>query len=192
MNIEHINSPRFGRRRILNAINKYKRNENGTTAVEFAIVGGPFLLLLFAIIETSLFFFASQYLESTVDDVTRKLRTGQMKSINTAEEFKTAVCAEVVALFDCDNKMRFRVETALKFDGLDSPPGTDPDDYDGDGNLKDSEFYFQKPGPVEVLQVTATYLWPIYTNYSAPLTPDGEGGYALINATAVVRTEPFS
>lgn len=178
--------------RLPKIVRRFKSDKEGATAIEFAIVAGPFFLLIFSILETSLYFFASQYLENTIDDVTRKLRTGQLQHIDTAAKFKTEVCSSIVALFDCNNKMKLRVETAATFSDLSPPPGSDPNDYDSNGVIKDSEYFFQSPGPVEVVQVTATYLWPIYTNYAAPLTIGGNSSSALISATAVVRTEPFN
>lgn len=171
-------------------LKSFKKNDEGATAIEFAIVAGPFFLLIFAIIETTIFFFASQYLENSVDEVTRKLRTGQLKNITTAQDFQTEICNEVTVLFDCNN-IKTRVEVAATFNDLSEAP--QPKD-DGSGNvaLDDADFFFQQPGPLQIVQVTATYEWPIYTNYAAPLITSGLGGSALINSSAVVRTEPFT
>ena len=57
---------------------------------------------MFAIMETSLVFFASQTLETAVADSARLIMTGQAQSQNfTAAQFKTAVCDKVEGLFDC-------------------------------------------------------------------------------------------
>jgi len=173
-------------------LRRFKNEDNGATAIEFAIVAGPFFLLVFAILETSMYFFASQYLESSIDTVARKIRTGQLQHISTAEDFKKEVCKEIVALLDCDGKLKVRVETAGKFKDLTDPPSpkeTPP----GSGNYEydDADFTYSQPGSVEIAQVTAVYPWPIYTNYSAPLATNGAKTEAIINATAVIRTEPF-
>lgn len=175
--------------KVPNIFKRFGRDRKGTTAIEFAFVAGPFFLLIFAIIETSLFFFASQYLETSVDNVTRKLRTGQLKNITTAAQFKTEICNEVTVMFDCQGKLKVRVEVAATFNDLGAPPEPVEDD-DGEFSFGDDEF--TKPSPMEILQVTASYLWPIYTNYSAPLADVGSGRYAAMHASAVVRAEPFS
>lgn len=171
-------------------VRRFREEEDGATAIEFAMVAGPFFLLMFAIIETCLYFFAGQYFESGIDEVTRKIRTGQLKNVTTAADFRTEVCKELVAMFDCRNaaKMRIRVVTADEFDELPEPP--EPDE---DGNYDDSEFTYESPGPLEIVEVTAVYLWPVFTNYSAPLAESSiEGSKAIMTATAVVRTEPFN
>ena len=43
---------------------RFRRNRRGSAAVEFALIATPFFALLFAIIETSIVFFAGQVLET--------------------------------------------------------------------------------------------------------------------------------
>ncbi len=170
-------------------VRRFNANEEGTTAVEFAIIGGPFFLLIFAIIETSLLFFANQYLETVVDDITRLYRTGQISNISTKEDLKDEMCSRIVALFDCTN-IKIHVDTAAKFSDL-PPPPVASDHLDINGSYDPPERLPTDICPNQVLQMTASYEWPIYANYSAPLVADGLNDNALINVTAVVRTEGF-
>ncbi len=170
-------------------VRRFKNNEEGATAVEFAIIGGPFFLLIFAIIETSLLFFANQYLETIVDDIARLYRTGQIANISTKADLKTEICNRVVALFDC-NKIVIQVDTSPKFSSL-PPPPTVSGNVDGSGNYAPTERFPSEICPSEVLQFTASYEWPIYANYSAPLVSKGLNDNALINVTSVIRTEAF-
>ena len=78
--LRHLRSPRIVRR--------FNKDREGTTAVEFAILAFPFFLLLFGIIECSLLFFAGQMLESAVDDVGRKIRTGQLDQTMTEDQLR--------------------------------------------------------------------------------------------------------
>ncbi len=175
----------------IKVVRRFNKNEEGTTAVEFAIIGGPFFLLIFAIIETSLLFFANQYLETVVDDVARMYRTGQISNISTKEDLKDELCDRVVALFDC-TKIITHVDVAAKFSDLPPPPvSSDPSNLDADGNYTPVERFPPEICPEEVLQFTASYEWPIYANYSAPLVAEGLNDNALINVTAVVRNENF-
>lgn len=175
--------------RPLKVVRRFNKNEEGTTAVEFAIIGGPFFLLIFAIIETSLLFFANQYLETVVDDIARLYRTGQIQNISTKEDLKTELCSRIVALFDCNN-IKTHVDTALKFSEL-PPPPVPGEHVAPDGTFNPPERFPTDICPDQVLQFTAIYEWPIYANYSAPLVSDGHNDNALINVTAVVRTEGF-
>src|SRR6267142_1539977 len=63
---------------------------------------GPLRALMFAIMETAIVFFASQTLETAVADSARLIMTGQAQSQGfTQAQFKTAVCAKILGLFDC-------------------------------------------------------------------------------------------
>jgi len=165
-------------------VRRFRDEEEGTTAVEFAIVGGPFFLLIFAIIESSLFFFAGQYLETTVDDVTRLFRTGQFGDTVTETEFRDEFCDRLIVLFHCPD-VRTTVEVALDFADLQNPEPPDEE-----GNLADS--VFTTPGALEIIQVSAQVKWPVYTNFAAPLLHTESGNYALLQVVSVARTEPFN
>lgn len=172
-------------------IRRFKDNEEGVTAVEFAIVGGPFFLLIFAIIETMLFFFAGQYLETVVDDVARLYRTGQLQSISSQDTLKSEICGRIVALFECDGII-VSLDIEDRFRDLPSPLDTnDASNFDDDGNFTPPERFDPDICPEKVLQLSASYEWPIFTNYSAPLVSEGLNNNALINVTAVVKTESF-
>ena len=176
----------------IKVVNRFKKDEEGATAVEFAIVGGPFFLLVFAIIESSLLFFANQYLETVVDDVARLYRTGRTGDVATAAKLKEEMCDRIVALFNC-NRIITHVDVAEKFTDLPPPPqSNNVSNLDGDGNYAPPErFDDAAVCPGQVVQFTASYEWPIYTNYAAPLVSEGLNNNALINVTAVVRTEEF-
>lgn len=174
-------------------VRRFNASQSGVTAIEFAILGGPFFILLFGIIECSLIFFAGQMLESAVDEVGRKIRTGQLDNTLTVATFKQEVCNSAAILFTCgDIKVDMRV--AAKFDDLGNPPipnsGTNISDYSG--------YSFTAPCPEEITMVTASYEWPIFTVYvSENIYPvaRGKSGTAfrkiLLNAIAVFRTEPY-
>lgn len=172
-------------------INRFKKDEEGVTAVEFAIVGGPFFLLVFAIIESSLLFFANQYLETVVDDIARLYRTGQLANITTATGLRQEMCSRINGLFDC-HRLFISLDTEDKFIDLPLPPiANDASNINSDGNFEPIERFDPNICPTQIVQLTASYEWPIYANYSAPLVSEGLNDNALIGVTAVVRTENF-
>src|SRR5262245_33836467 len=80
--------------------------EDGTAAVEFAIVAAPFLAMTFAIMETALVFFAGQTLETAVADSSRLIMTGQAQTQGFDQnQFKQAVCDRLHGLFSCGGVM---------------------------------------------------------------------------------------
>ena len=79
---------------------RFRRDQSGSSAVEFSLVAAPFFALLFAIIESGLVFFASQVLEHGVQDSGRLVYTNQMTGTNTnLTDFKADLCPRVAGLF---------------------------------------------------------------------------------------------
>lgn len=170
------------------SVKRFHKEENGATAVEFALIAFPFFLLIFAIIETSLFFFAGQYFETAVDDTLRLFRTGQMDETTTNGQFRAELCSRLTVMFDCVD-VRTDVQVAARFEDLGEPPVPDPvtgtfppDAFPPGASL----------GAEVIMQITASYKWPVYTNFAAPLAYESGGDFALIRVTAVTRTEPYS
>ena len=54
-------------------------DESGFTAVEFAIVAMPFVMLLFGILSVCLYFFTNFTMENAVWQAARAIRTGQFQ-----------------------------------------------------------------------------------------------------------------
>jgi len=170
--------------RQLRILKRFSKNADGATAVEFALVGMPFFLLLFAIIEVSIFFFAGQALESSVDNVARLVRTGQLDNNSTEAEFKTAICDATSALFDCSG-IHVDLTIVAEFDDLSDPPT--PTDLATDL----AAFQFTPPAPSKVAMITVMYEWPVVTNYVAAGLSDLDSGNALLSTVAVFKTEPW-
>jgi Flp pilus assembly protein TadG len=165
-------------------VRRFKGDRQGTTAVEFAMLAFPFFLLLFGIIECSLLFFAGQMLESAVDDVGRKIRTGQLDDTMTEGEFKNEICNATALLFSCQ-KLLVDLKIAATFDELDEPP--EPQN----GVIDTSDYSFTAPCPEQIAMVTVTYEWPVFTNYVISQVSRLNSHNALLNAMAVFRTEPY-
>lgn len=165
-------------------VNRFKKDENGVTAIEFAILGAPFFMLLMAIVETSLMFFAGQVLESAVDDVGRKIRTGQLAQNMTEEQLRNAVCDEAAYLFTCDD-IYIDLQVVATFDDL----GDRPEPVGGE--LDPSQFNFQAAGPEQIVMMTIVTEWPVLSNYLQSSLADLNNGNAILNAVAVFKTEPY-
>ena len=93
-------------------LRRFARQQDGSAAVEFALVAAPFLALLFAIFETALVFFSGQALETAVADASRLIMTGQAQTQGMSQtDFKDAVCARIYGLFDCQSGVYVDVKT---------------------------------------------------------------------------------
>jgi Flp pilus assembly protein TadG len=91
------------------------RRTDGATVVEFGLVVAPFIAMLFAILQTTLVFFAGRVLDVAVAQSSRLILTGQAQDQGlTQSTFANAVCGKVYALFTCGNLM-IEVQTASSF-----------------------------------------------------------------------------
>ena len=60
-------------------MSRWGRDESGVTAVEFALVGLPFLIMVIGIIEMSLMFTSQSLLEASTSQAARQIRTGAVQ-----------------------------------------------------------------------------------------------------------------
>ena len=168
----------------IRTIRRFARGDDGIAAVEFGIVAAPFLALMFAIMETAIVFFASQTLETAVADSARLIMTGQAQQSNfTQAQFKSAVCAKILGLFDCAGGLKIDVKTYTSFSSIDNAKP-----IDANGKLLTNFGY--APGVAgEIVVVRLMYEWPIYVSMLG--LSDMSGNKRLIIATAAFRNEPY-
>ena len=179
---------RGGGRKILR---RFRKDQDGVAAVEFALVALPFFALLFAILETALAFWTTQALETAVANASRQIYTGEFQknsknagqSASTlAANFKTAVCDNITALFDCST-LKIDVRTFNSF-----PDAAVPSPVKN-GQFDSSDFGYQPPSPNQIVVVRAAMEYPVVM----PLTKlsNLKNGKQLIMASAAFRTEPY-
>lgn len=84
----------------------YICNEEGTTAVEFALVGGIFVLSLIFVMGAALVVFINQTIDNATIRASRKILTGGLQSQSTAatpESFKKSLCGYLPTTISCDD-----------------------------------------------------------------------------------------
>lgn len=174
---------------------RFRRSQDGATAVEFAFIAFPFLLLLTAIMETALMFWTSQVLEEAVSQTSRKLLTGESqtryvgdKAQNTTK-FREDVCAAATAMVDC-SKLTIDVRTYSSFAG--AKTGVDASNPIAGGGLNTTGFGYSQPQPSQIVVVRAVLEYSLYfTQWSSSLANIGNGRRGIV-ASATFRTEPFN
>lgn len=174
----------------LRLVRRFRRNRRGAAAVEFGLVAVVFFPLLFAIIESALMFFASQVLETGVQDSARLILTGEAQGKAQAAaldkaSFKTNMCNRISTLFSCDNLyIDVQSYSSFKTVKFDSPI---------DGATKtfvDTTQYV--PGNAgDIVIVRAFYQWPLYATSMGFDISNLAGGKRLLTASAAFRNEPF-
>jgi len=165
-------------------LDRFGRDDDGATAVEFAMLAFPFLALLLAIIEVGLIFFATQVMETGVEGAARLIRTGQAQGFNETQ-FKQEICDRVTALFNC-NAMKIDVRTHEQFSGinLDKP-------INDSQELDDSDFGFDPGVGGDIVVVRAFYEWPIVVSFLGDSLGDLANGNRLLVSASTFRNEPF-
>jgi Flp pilus assembly protein TadG len=97
-------------------LQRFPRDEKGVAAVEFALLGSTFLLLVSMIFELSLMLFTQSALNEAVRDGARLIRIGQA---STSSIFVAQVCARAGALVpSCTTSLQYTVQAASSFSAL--------------------------------------------------------------------------
>jgi len=173
------------------AVGRFRRNQRGSAAVEFALVAPLFFALLFAIIETGMVFLASQSLETALQDSARMIMTGQAQTANYDKQgFKTnVVCTHVNVLFDCVNGIYVDVQSypSGPTSGFGSVTISDP--ITG-GNFVDNTKY-SPGGPGDIVVVRLFYQWPLFVTGLGYNIANLSGSKRLLSATAAFKNEPY-
>lgn len=178
------------------ALCRLRRSRRGSAAVEFALVAPIFFALLFAIIETAMVFFAGQVLETVTQNSARVILTGQAQngSLTTCQTtpgvalacdqttFKTYVCSQIPALFDC-SKLYVDVVSTTSFTTLSLTS------YGDSCNFNPAGVQYNPGSSSQVVVVRLFYQWPLFVTglgYNI-----GCSSKRLLVATAAFKNEPF-
>lgn len=173
-------------RTLVRPLRRFSRAKRGTAAIEFPLVVIPFLAFLYAIMETAMVFFATQVLETGVQNASRLVLTGQAQGSGYNQaSFKTAVCAKVTGWLDCGGKMYVDVRT---FSDFSSVSLTSPLNADGTVN---NNFVYQPGGPGDIVVVRLIYPFPIAMRLWNPNLANMSGNSRLLIATAAFKNEPY-
>lgn len=161
------------------------RNRSGAAAVEFSFVAVPFFMLLFAIIETSIVFFAGQTLQTAVTDSARLIMTGQANKFEP-DAFKTAVCSKIYSLFDC-SKAYVDVRTFTSFSAISLPKPVNGTT----GAFDASMINYSKSDAGNIVVVRVFYKWPVFLSLYGFNLADLPDKTRLMSGAAAFKNEPF-
>lgn len=168
----------------LKQIQSFKHDAKGVVAIEFAIVGLPFFLLIFAILEISLVFMAEINIAHATADTARKLRTGQA-GIETLNKFKENICDNVIFIPDCLTKLKVEVKTYPDFASIDTTILLTED-----GNLNDENFLFDSV-PAGTIATVRTFIeWELFAKIPDLGLGNLPNNNRLVQGFAAFRSEP--
>ena len=179
-----------------------KRDERGFTAVEFAMVAAPFLMLLFGIINVGLMYFTTFTIENATEGAARAIRTGQATTAGwTQAQFKAQVCQRAPAFVqgsggNCPN---LRVDVQVIADGTTPTPATGTNSTTTGGvttTVMKADTAMAYPGSFaggQIVVVTTFYQWDMakILPFLHLGSPSINGGARLIQAMAAFKNEPY-
>jgi Flp pilus assembly protein TadG len=185
------------------------RDENGVTAIEFAMVGVPFFMMLFGIMGVGLYFFSVFNLENAVEQASRPLRTGEAQKANTTKTaFSVLVCDQLAPFFDCkggSSKMRVQVVNvtaaqAAAGPGVSVVPSlakclgkanpalpASPDIL-----IPENQTVYQVPAATQTVVVTVCYELDLLQSIPFIKLGNMPNGATMLQASTAFKTEPYN
>jgi Flp pilus assembly protein TadG len=188
-------------------LRRFFKEKSGTSSIEFALLALPFMVVVFASLETFVAFTGEQLLVNATETMARKVRTGEITfGINPAtdmsrEQFRKAFCDEISIIMTCSeteatnpSKLFLDVRSFADFSQI---PAAIPRVCGAGSDLNTSGFEFAPGGPTTINIVRAYYRWEVMTDLVRPyvtnLRPAGSSmpkDYLMVS-TAAFRNEAY-
>jgi Flp pilus assembly protein TadG len=179
-------------------IGRCSRDQAGTTAIEFGMIGVPFVTLLFGTLSAGLYFFTNFAMATGLSMASRAILTGQFQqqtgSYNGATTlqaqesvFRSALCSKLPAYINC-SQIVIMAQSNNTFSGISQPACAV-----GGALITQStaNTTFSVGSASSVVLVTACYAWSLV---GVPFLKVGDlsNGSFLIQTSVVFRTEPYT
>lgn len=171
----------------LRILNRFRSHQDGSAAVEFALILPIFVVMLAAMMQIPIVFAAGQHLENATANVGRLIQTGQAQAQKLSPaQFRSVLCDKMGSFLRCDNSnILIEVQTLADFGSI--PRGSP---VDADGEFKAREIY--QPGKAgEIVLVRVFYKFPIWLWTLTPMFSNLPKGKRLLVSSIVFQNEPF-
>ncbi|MEM8541580.1 MAG: TadE/TadG family type IV pilus assembly protein [Pseudomonadota bacterium] len=179
---------RSKKRWLKSPIRRLGRDENGATAIEFSILAIPFIMIVFAVLETSLSFTAQEVISNSVDKISRQIRTGQIDATTTTSaQFRQLICDDIKLLVDdtCP-ELEFDLKSYASFAAV---PKTIP--MSSPTVLNTTGFTYAPGGSETINHLRVFYRWPVITDIMKQHLAGLEDNKTLLFSSATWQNEPF-
>jgi Flp pilus assembly protein TadG len=172
-------------------VRRFGQDKRGVAAIEFALLAMPFLMVLFAVLETALSFTSQQVMSNAIDSLARDIRVGRLKKDTpqaTASAITTRICDEISVLVPsgCPDLV-IDMNTYASFNDI---PKTIP--RTSDKNINTSGFEIKVGGPVEKQMLRVFYRWKYYTRFVGDKMSEMPDGKTLLYTAVVWQNEAFA
>lgn len=169
-------------------IKRWLGDEKGAAAIEFALVGLPFILMLVGTIECTLFFATGVVLEGASADAARMIRTGQVQnSSNPLQTFEDTLCDRVGLLINCID-LQYEV-IPVPQNSFSNASALTPT-FDSDGDLVSHGF--SPGGSSDDVLVRIVYRYEFLTPFlGSVMSSDPSSNMSTLMSTVVIKNEPY-
>ncbi|MBO0131321.1 TadE/TadG family type IV pilus assembly protein [Agrobacterium burrii] len=183
--------------RLTPLLKKFGVSREGTAAIEFAILAIPYFLVVFAIIETFIALMAEQVVVNATETMARRLRTGQISSSISKEDFRKSFCDEVSVMITCsldeiktEQKLYIDLRSFTAFKDI---PTTVPLKAYGEYyDLDTAQFGFKPGGPETINMLRVYYRWRVIADIIRPyLTKIRPADGSMPSHFLIVATDAF-
>lgn len=172
---------------------RLRANEDGTTAIEFAIVAMPFLMFTLGVMGVASYFFIFTSLDKGIDYESRLIRTGQAQQNNmTVKQFKDDLCKKAGTWVKC-NKVQVFVQKFADWKDVNPQPCIAADGTAvvnvADGNDEIAKYSGEAN---DIVLVTTCYQWEFAAKVPFIKLGQMRDGSMMMQTATAFRTEPYS
>jgi len=174
----------------LHWLRRFARAEQGVTAVEFALVSVPLLMLILGTVELAMIILVTTSLETATETASRQIRTGEFQSsaATSRADFKALVCNGMSWLASrCNANLTVSVQVFNDFQTLAANPPLAPANF----QAPNPPTCFAPGQPSDIVLVRTYFTWPLVAPLFSFMDNVGNGDRLVTFATAF-RNEPYN
>lgn len=173
---------------MLGRIKKWFLRDDASVAIEFAMVGLPFIIMLIGMVEACLYFSTAISLEGATQSAARLIRTGQVQATNSPiDTFKAQMHSQVSSLINSD-ELQYQV-LPIADNTFQNAADMSPQ-FDQDGNLMNQTFV---PGiSSQDVLVRVVYRYKFMTPLLGSLISGNANATATLVSSIVIQNEPYT
>lgn len=176
-------------------LRRFRKDQKGATAVEFALIAAPFFFMMMMIVETAMVFWTRQVLQEATFQASRTILTGRSQTLfpgtpqQQTDGFRDAICERMQMSSDCASRLLIDVQPLVSFPGSISSMVSS-------GQIDPTNFAMRPVQPSQIVIVRAAYRVPVITSgffgTMSRLTSGPNAGQNVLESVVAFRTEPFS
>lgn len=171
------------------ALSRFLPNRRGSVSIEFAMLAIPFVMLIMAIIETSVSFAAQQIMANAADDLARELRTGRLKPAAATETVvRQRICDQLSMI---TNSTCPGLYIDLKSYTTFAAAAVVQTKFTSDNDLDTTGFAITPGGAETKNMLRVYYKWPVMLDLMRKSMSNIKGGNTLLMTVTSWQNEPY-